>query len=327
MKKLRVRKHAVVLNRSVGGDGAITVMLALMGAFMFLPMWYLVVSAFKPLAERNITPPRFYVVNPTLQNFIDLFTNMNSTWVPISRYMFNTIIISVGATLGCLILGSLTAYALSKIRFPGSDAIFAVIRYSLMISSTITAVVNFFIFVWLGWLNTYWISIVPVWASTLGLYLMKQFIDGSVPDAMIEAARIDGAGELRIYGQIVMPLVKPAWLTLMITTFQTTWNQGASSYVWSENLKTFNSAINNITTTILSGSAATAGTATATTASSAIGATANAAATAATSTSAAASTTGITAAASVLMMSVPIIMFVVNQSKIVETMGSAGMKD
>lgn len=323
MKKLRVRKHAVVLNRSAGGDGAIAVMLIFMGAFMFLPMWYLIVNAFKPLAERNITPPRFYVAAPTFQNFIDLFTNMNSTWVPISRYMFNTVIISVGATIGCLIVGSLTAYALSKIRFPGSNGIFAMITYSLMISSTITAVVNFFIFVWLGWLNTYWISIVPVWASTLGLYLMKQFIDGNVPDAMVEAARIDGAGELRIYSQIVMPLVKPAWLTLMITTFNAAWNAGASTYVWSENLKTFNSAINTITATLASTSAV-AGTTTTTTANAAAATSAVAATAAATN---AANTSGVTAAASVLMMSVPIIIFVINQSKIVETMGSAGMKD
>jgi len=162
-----------------------------------------------------------------------------------------------------------------------------VIRYSLMISSTVAGITNFFIFVWLGWLNTYWISIVPVWASTLGLYLMKQFIDSSVSDEMIEAARIDGAGELRIYWQIVMPLVKPAWLTLLVTTFQTVWNSGASVYVWSEQLKTFNSAIATISTV----------------------------------------SAGASSAGSVVMMSVPIIIFIVNQAKIVETMGSSGMKD
>lgn len=287
MAKLRTRKHRVVLNRSVGGDTGITIILTIMGIFMFLPMWYLLVTSLKPLGERNITPPRFYVIRPTLQNFIDLFTNMTSTWVPISRYIFNTIIISVLATFGCLVLGSLTAYALSKIRFPGSNAIFAVIRYSLMISATVSNITNFIIFVALGWLNTYQISIIPVWASTLGLYLMKQFIDGNVSDEMIEAARIDGASELRIYWDIVMPLVKPAWLTLMVTTFQGVWNTGASGYVWSENLKTFNSAIATISGV----------------------------------------STGASSAAIVLMMSVPITVFIINQSKIVETMASSGMKD
>ena len=198
IKKLRVRNHKVVLNRSKGGDAGITVLLFILGIVMFLPMWYLLITAFKPLGERNITPPLLYVIKPTWQNFIDLFSNMNSTWVPISRYLFNTIIISVSATFGCLVLGSLTAYALSKIKFPGRVAMFKMIQWSLMISSTITGITNFFIFVWLGWLNTYWISIIPVWASTLGLYLMKQFIDANVSDEMIEAARIDGAGELRI---------------------------------------------------------------------------------------------------------------------------------
>lgn len=287
IKKLRVRNHRVVLNRSKGGDAGITILLFILGIVMFLPMWYLLITAFKPLGERNITPPLLYVIKPTWQNFIDLFSNMNSTWVPISRYLFNTIIISVSATFGCLVLGSLTAYALSKIKFPGRVAMFKMIQWSLMISSTITGITNFFIFVWLGWLNTYWISIIPVWASTLGLYLMKQFIDANVSDEMIEAARIDGAGELRIYWQIVMPLVKPAWLTLLVTTFQSVWNAGASGYVWSEQLKTFNSAIATISTVSV----------------------------------------GASSAGSVIMMSVPIIVFVINQSKIVETMGSSGMKD
>ncbi len=287
MKKLRVRNHRVVLNRSKGGDAGITLLLIILGVVMFLPMWYLIITAFKPLGERNITPPLLYVIKPTWQNFIDLFSNMNSTWVPISRYLFNTIIISVSATFGCLVLGSLTAYALSKIKFPGRVAMFKMIQWSLMISSTITGITNFFIFVWLGWLNTYWISIIPVWASTLGLYLMKQFIDANVSDEMIEAARIDGAGELRIYWQIVMPLVKPAWLTLLVTTFHSVWNAGASGYVWSEQLKTFNSAIATISTVSV----------------------------------------GASSAGSVIMMSVPIIVFVINQSKIVETMGSSGMKD
>ncbi len=286
-KKLRIRNHRVILNRSKGGDAGITFLLILMGVVMFLPMWYLVITAFKPLGERNITPPNLYVIKPTFQNFIDLFTNMNSTWVPISRYIFNTIIISVSATFGCLVLGSLTAYALSKIKFPGRNGIFKMIQWSLMISSTITGITNFFIFVFLGWLNTYWISIIPVWASTLGLYLMKQFIDSNVSDEMIEAARIDGAGEFRIYWQIVMPLVKPAWLTLLVTTFQSVWNSGASTYVWSEQLKTFNTAIANISTV----------------------------------------SAGASSAGSVVMMSVPIIIFIVNQAKIVETMGSSGMKD
>lgn len=287
MKKLRIRKHAVVLNRSVAGDSGITFILVILGIFMFLPMWYLLINSLKPLGEMNMTPPRFYVLKPTLKNFMDLFTNINATWVPVSRYIFNTIFISVAATFGCLVFGSMSAYSISKIRFPGYQIIMTLIVYSLMISSTVSGLTNFIIYVQLGWLNTYTISIVPVWASTLGLYLMKNFIDTNVSDEMIEAARIDGATEFFIYLRIVMPLVKPAWLTLIITTFQGVWNSGASGYVWSEQLKTFNSAIQKVITV----------------------------------------SAGAGAASIVLMMSVPIIMFIITQSQIVETMASSGMKD
>lgn len=181
----------------------------------------------------------------------------------------------------------MSAYSISKIRFPGYKIVMNIIVYSLMISSTISSLTNFIVYVALGWLNTYTISIVPIWASTLGLYLMKQFIDSNVSDEMIEAARIDGANEMYIYSRIVMPLVKPAWLTLIITTFQNVWNSGASPYVWSEQLKTFNSAVATISTV----------------------------------------STGAGSAAAVLTMAVPIIIFIVSQAQIVETMGSSGMKD
>ena len=289
MKKLRTKKHAVVLNRSVGGDTAITVVLIIFGCFMFLPTYYLIINAFKPIGEMFLTPPNLWVIKPTFQNFIDLFASMTSTWVPLSRYIFNTIFISLGATVGCLIIGSLAAYAISKVKFPGSNGVFQLIVYSLMISSTVTGIAHFIIFVGLHWLNTYTISIIPVWASTLGLYLMKNFIDANVPDDMIEAARIDGCNEFRIYLTIVMPLVKPAWLTLMITVFQQVWNAGASNYVYSDNLKTFDDAINSIIS--------------------------------------ASGTQGAGAAATVIMMTVPITVFIISQSKIIETMGSSGMKD
>ncbi len=289
-KKLRVSKHRVILNRSAAGDTGITIMLVILGLMMFLPMYNSVITAFKPAGELAITPPKLYVMKPTLKNFMDLFTNMNQTWVPISRYIFNTVYISIASTFGALLLGSMTAYALSKIRMPGYKVMNNLITWSLMIGSTITGTYNFIIYCKIGMLNTYAISILPVWASTLGLYLMKNFIDDGISDEMVEAARIDGAPEFYIYWKIAMPLVKPAWLTCIVTTFQSVWAAGASIYVWSEDLKTFNAAIAQIT-------------------------------------GAAATNAGAAAAGAVLMMSVPIIVFVVNQSQIVETMASSGMKD
>ena len=287
MAKLRTRKHRVVLSRSRGGDFGINLFLIIMGTFMFLPMYYVIMQSMKPLDELWMFPPRFYVEKPTASNFGDLFTLMSDNYVPFSRYIFNTVFVSVTGTFGNLLLSSMAAYALSKLKFPGRKFFFNMVVYSLMFHQTVTAIANFLTMSTLHWLDTYLALIVPAFCTSLGLYLMKQFIDSGVSDEMIEAARIDGAGELRIYWQIVMPLVKPAWLTLLVTTFQTVWNSGASVYVWSEQLKTFNSAIATISTV----------------------------------------SAGASSAGSVVMMSVPIIIFIVNQAKIVETMGSSGMKD
>ena len=289
-KKLRTRNHKVVLNRSVGGDAGITFFLVLMGAFMFLPMLYAIMQALKPLDELWVFPPRFYVVNPTLKNFGDLFRLMSTSWVPFSRYIFNTVLISVVGTLGNLVLSSLAAYVLAKIKFPGREFFFQTIVLSLMFNSTVTSICNFIIMSALGWVDTYLAIIVQTFASTLGLYLMKQFMESSVSDAVLESARLDGASEFRTFLTIAMPMVKPAWLTLIVYSFQGLWNSGTSIYIYSEELKTFNYAISQI----LAGGIVRAGAG---------------------------------AASTVVMMIVPIAVFVITQSNIIETMGSSGMKD
>ncbi len=290
MAKLRTRKHKVVLNRSVGGDLGINVMLILLGAFMFLPMLYTIMQSLKPLDELWMYPPRFYVVSPTLKNFSDLFKLMSTSWVPFSRYIFNTVFISVSGTLGNLVLSSMAAYALAKIKFPGRRWIFEVIVLSLMFNSTVTAIANFLTMSTLHWVDTYLAIIVPAWCTPLGLYLMKQFMESSVSDAVLESARLDGASEFYTFIKIAMPMVKPAWLTLIIYSFQGLWNAGNSIYIYSEQLKTFNYAINQI----VAGGIARAGAA---------------------------------AASTVIMMAVPISVFIITQSNIIETMGSSGMKD
>ncbi len=289
-QKLRTRGHKVVLNRSAGGDTGITIMLTLLGLFMFIPMYYVVIQSFKPLDELFMFPPKFYVVNPTIDNFTDLFTLMSDSWVPFSRYIFNTVFITICGTLGNLIFASMAAYSLAKLRFPGRNFIFQLIVTSLMFHSTVNTVTHFIILSSFGWIDTYLSIIVPSMATTMGLYLMKQFMETSVPDTVLESARLDGASEFRTYLTIAMPMVKPAWLTLMIECFKNLWNSGASVYVHSEQLKTFNYAIGQI----LSGGIARSGAG---------------------------------AASTVIMMMVPILVFVFNQSQIIETMGSSGMKD
>ena len=289
-KKLRTRKHRVVLNRSAGGDTAISIILTIFGAFMFLPMLYILMNSVKPMAELWIYPPRFYVVSPTLNNFKSLFSLMGDSWVPFSRYIFNTVFISVVGTFGNLMLSSMAAYALAKIPFPGHKWMFKLVRTALMFSSTVTSIANFITMSFLGWIDTYWAIIIPAFGSTLGLYLMKQFMDSHVHYSILESARLDGASEMRTFWTIAMPMVKPAGLTLIIYCFQGLWNAGASPYVYSEELKTLNYAIGQIT----AGGVARA---------------------------------GASAAATVVMMMVPILVFVISQSNIIETMGTSGMKD
>ena len=199
MARLRTRKHKVVLNRSVGGDAGITFLLVLLGAFMFLPMLYVIMQSLKPLDELWMFPPRFYVVNPTFRNFKDLFVLMNTSWVPFSRYIFNTVFITVLGTVGNLFFGSLAAYAFSKVMFPGRKWMFKVVRSSLMFHKTVTAVTNFIIMSALHMVDTYWALIIPAWGHTLGLYLMKQFMESNVTDAVLESARLDGASEFKTF--------------------------------------------------------------------------------------------------------------------------------
>ena len=289
-QKIRIRNHQVVLNRSVGGDGAIFTFLLIMGVFMFLPMYYTIIQSLKPLDELWMFPPRFYVVKITGKNFADLFSLLSTSWVPFSRYIFNTVFITAFGTFGNLFFSSIAAYALSKIPFPGRNGIFWIIQKSLMFTSTVTAIANFLILRALNLMDNPFALIIPAWGSTMGLYLMKQFMDSSISDDVLESARLDGCSEIRTFWQIAMPMVKPAWLTLIIYSFQGLWNTGASPYIFSEQFKTLNYAITQIT----AGGVARA---------------------------------GASAAGTVIMMFVPILVFIITQSNIIETMATSGMKD
>lgn len=278
------------INRSVGGDIAIYVILALVGAVMALPLVYAISQSLKPLDELWVFPPRFFAVNPTLKNFTDLFKLMGDSWVPFSRYIFNTAFISVVGTAGNVLFSSYAAYALAKIPFPGRKFLFKIVVYSLMFNSTVTAITNFITMSALGWVDTYFAVIVPAFCTTFGLYLMKQFMETSVTDAVLESARLDGASENKIFWKIAMPMVKPAWITLIIFAFNGLWNTGASIYIYSEQLKTFNYAISQIVTGGIARS-------------------------------------GASSAAQVISMIVPIVVFAITQSNVIQTMSSSGLKD
>ncbi|MDQ0059103.1 ABC-type glycerol-3-phosphate transport system permease component [Paenibacillus harenae] len=277
------------LNRSFAVSFILFAFLAVFGAFMALPLLYAVNNAFKPLDELFIFPPRFFVNNPTLDNFYDLIALMGNSWVPLSRYIANTLLITLIGTAGHILLASAAAYPLAKYNFLGSKALFSIVVLSLMFSGHVTAIPNYMVMSWLGWINSHASIIVPSLAFPLGLFLMKQFIE-QLPTALLEAAKIDGASEYRIYWSIVMPNVKPAWLTLMILQFPALWGTDGGSFIYSENLKTLHYALGQIT----------------------LGGIARA---------------GVGAAVALILMVVPISLFIISQSSVIQTMATSGMKD
>ena len=289
-KKIHLTRRSRGVKRSYIVDSGIYFILLLFGIFMAMPMVYAIMSSLKPLEELWYFPPRFFVVNPTFKNFKDLFRIMGDSWVPFSRYIFNTIFITTVGTAGHVFIASLCAYAMSKHKFPGQNLLFSIVVLSLMFSPAVTQIPNFIIMSKLRWIDTYKALIIPAFASSLGLYLMKQFMEQMVPDTVLEAARIDGGSEMHIFLKIVMPIVKPAWLTLIMFSFQGLWGISNNAFIRSEQLKPLNNALSQI----LAGGIARAGTG---------------------------------AAATVVMMIVPILIFIITQSNIIETMSTSGMKD
>ena len=285
LRKIKRRKP----NRSVSGDVSIFVFIGLVASFMVLPLVFAVSNAFKPFDELFLYPPRFFVRNPTMQNFRDLFVLIGSSWVPFSRYIFNSVIITLTGSVGHILFASLAAYALEKHRFPGRQFIFAVVVFSLMFSSHVTGIPSFIIMTRLGWIDRLPSLIVPALGMSLGLFLMKQFMT-QVPEALLESARIDGANELVIFWKIVMPMVKPAWITLFILSFQGLWNTTGGTYIYSEQNKPLPFALGQI----VAGGIGRAGAA---------------------------------AAVAVIMMAVPLTIFIISQSNVIETMATSGIKE
>lgn len=282
--QIRNKRHA----RSTGGDIVIFTFLALGALFMALPMIYAVCQAFKPLNELFIFPPQFFPRHPTLENFSDLFILMGQSWVPVTRYLFNSLLIVCLGTAGNVFIGSLCAYALAKHNFPGKRLINNLILLSLMFAGSVLMIPHYLTMSYLGWINSYAALIVPAWGATLGVFLMRNFIEHMVHDTLLEAARIDGASEFYCYWRVVMPIVKPAWLTLIILSFQQLWGNDGSLFLYAEELKPLPYALNQI----IGGGVGRA---------------------------------GVAAAVSVILMIVPITVFVINQSQIVQTMGTSGI--
>lgn len=290
-KKIRIRRHhgKKPLNRSHFGNFMVLFMLILVGAFMGMPLWYSIVSAFKPPEEIFIFPPRFYVLNPTGRNFSQLFQLATNLTVPFNRYLFNSIFVSFVTTSLGVFIGALAAYPFAKKNFVGRNALWKLIMMTLLFSGGVTALPAYIIKAKLGLINTYWVLILPSIASTLHMFLLRQFMQ-QIPDSLIEAGRIDGASEFRVFFNLVMPNIKPAWMTVMVLSFTNIWNTGSAGVIYDEPLKLLPTALSQIS----AGGIAR---------------------------------TGVTAAATLLLMIPPILAFVVTQSKMLETMAHSGIKD
>lgn len=287
--KIKIRLKSSKLSRSTYGNALVFVFLAVVALFMALPAIYSIVQSLKPIEELFAFPPKFFVRNPTFSNYQRAIRLAASSWVPFSRYLSNSIFVSVTGTAAYVIIASLAAYPLAKTNIPGAKLISTLVVWMLLFSAEVTMIPRYVVISTLGIIDTYLAILLPVLAGSFGVFLMKQFMSNSIPNEVLEAARIDGANEYRTFWQIVMPCVKPAWLTLIIFTFQSMWSATGGSYIYSEQLKTLPSVLS----TIAGGGIARSGAG---------------------------------AAVAVILMIPPVVIFIISQSSIMDTMAHSGMK-
>ena len=259
----------------IGGTVGIFVFLLVLALFMALPIYLAVVMSLKPVQE--------------LSNYSAMFRLCSDLWVPFSRYVFNSIFVTVSVTVCQVIFSAMAAFCLAKVRFPGAKAINAIIVVALLYQSNVIYIMQYMVMAKMGMIDTYWALILPSVAAPMNLFLMRQSMT-QVPDAMIEAAKVDGAGMFRICWQVVMPNQKPALMTVIIFSFQAAWNIQGGTLVFSESLKTLPTVVQQ---------AASAGLARA----------------------------GVAMAAAVFMLVPPIVIFMLAQRQVIETMAHSGIKD
>ncbi len=290
MIKLRVLRQTPY-NRSGTGGFVNFCLLLILAAMMALPMAFTVVNAFKPISELFIFPPRLWVSNPTLSNFKGIAGVLRESVVPLERYILNSIIVTGVGVAGQVIIAALAAYVLAKEQFPGRAFFNSMVVLSLMFNATVTSIPSYIVMTKIGLVNNLLALILPTFCSSVGLYLMRQFMEQMIHDAILEAARIDGAKEIQIFFRIVMPMCKPAWLTLIILAFQGAWGNTGGMFIYDEQLKTLPYALQNV----MGGGII--------------------------------SRAGISSATALLLIIPPLTAFILSQSSILETMTASGMKD
>lgn len=267
--------------------------LTVFGLLMLAPLVYMASTAFKPTAELFLFPPRFFVINPTLKNLYQLLLVTGTSFVPFSRYIFNSVVITVGIVVGGVIISAMAAYPLAKHNMPFKTFIFNMIILALMFSPLVLQIPQYLIVSKIGLMNTYFAMILPYLAAPVGMFLMTQFLR-QIPDALLEAARIDGASEWKTFWVVVMPMLKPAISTFALFSFIQAWNDPypASVYTTLEDMKSLPLAIQ----TIGGGAGVVA-------------------------------RVGTLAAAAFLMIIPTIIVFIITQRMVLQTMAHSGLKE
>lgn len=276
--------------RSKVGNFFYVFILAAYGAFSVLPLIYCIATSFKPLDELLLFPPRFFVTRPTLQNFAALPGLLSNLKIPLSRYIFNSLFVSVVSTLLYVFVATMAAFSLSQSELKEKKIIFVAVQFALLFNTYTLSIPRYLIYSNLSMVDTYWVMILPYISSTMGVFLMKQYMESSVPKALMEAAKIDGASIPHIFFRIVFPIIKPCWLTLTLFGFRDIWAAVPDGTVFTESLKT----LPTIMTQVTSGGIARSGSAMALT---------------------------------VIMMIPPIIVYFISQSNVMESMNSAGIKE
>ena len=276
--------------RSKAGNFFYVLFLVAFGLFSVLPLFYSIVTSFKPLDELLVFPPTFFVKRPTIGNYLVLPDLLSNLQVPLSRYVFNSIFVTVVSTFLYVIVAALAAFTLAKSNIRGKKVFVLVIQFALLFNTYTLSIPQYLIFSWMGIVDTYWVMILPYIASTMGVFLMKQYMEGAIPNALLEAARVDGAGPYRIFFQIALPIVKPCWLTLTLFGFRDIWASIPDGTIFNETLKTLPMIMSQIT----AGGIARSGSAMAVT---------------------------------VIMMIPPILVYLISQSNVIEAMNSAGIKE
>ena len=283
-----MRRPTKRVSRSAAGNATVIIFLLIFGVFMILPLYYMVVSALKPTSELFYFPPKFYVIKPTLRNFLTLIKLQAQSDVPFERYLFNSVFVTVVSTVGYVLLASMAAYALSKHKFPLKNDITKSVVFAILFRPEVTSVPLYILMVKAHIIDNYWALILPAMSGSFGVFLLQQFLD-NVPNEMIEAARIDGASEFVIYRKLIMPMLKPAWMTVVIFTFISIWNTTAAQFIYSEDMKMLPAMLSSLSTAGITRA-------------------------------------GVAAAVGVLMMFPSVVIFLLSQNSIVETMAHSGLK-